>query len=63
MKLCVPQVLTAINGSEMLCKKLFQVNFLSTLADEAVVTMIYHKPLDSEWSSEATELKNKYTHC
>jgi len=53
------QVLSALNASHVLGQFVFQVNFLTSLSGEAVVTMIYHKKLDDEWKQEATELKNR----
>jgi tRNA (uracil-5-)-methyltransferase len=40
-------------------KKLFQVDFLSTLSGEILVTLLYHRVLDSDWIYEATALKQK----
>mgnify|MGYP001943742044 CR=1 FL=1 len=37
--------------------KLFQVDFLTTLSGEALVSLIYHKPLDEEWIEQAKQLK------
>lgn len=37
--------------------KLFQVDFLSTLSGEILVTLIYHRQLDDEWISESRKLK------
>ena len=54
------QVLEALNSSEVLGKNLFQVNFLTTLTNEALVTMLYHKQLDETWRQQATELKNRF---
>lgn len=53
----MPPLLEAINGSEILRKRLFQVEFLTTLSGEALITLIYHKPLEDDWISEARQLK------
>ena len=53
------QVLEALNGNELLGKQLFQVNFLTTLSGEALVTMIYHKKLDDAWTEQARALKER----
>lgn len=50
-------LLDAVNLSEILRHKLFQIEFLSTLAGEVLVTMIYHKKLDEEWKSSAEKLQ------
>lgn len=55
----MPQVLEAVNGSEALGHKLFQVNYLTTLDGSALVTMIYHKKLEEEWISQAKALKER----
>ena len=39
--------------------KLFEVDFLSTLSNEILVTFIYHRQLDNEWIELARNLKNK----
>ncbi len=40
-------------------KKLFQVDFLSTLSGEILVTLLYHRQLDGDWINEATALKQR----
>ncbi|NTS78884.1 tRNA (uridine(54)-C5)-methyltransferase TrmA [Catenovulum sp. SM1970] len=45
--------------NEILRRKLYQVDFLTTLSGEALVSLIYHKPLDAHWVAEATELKEQ----
>ncbi|HEY7883698.1 MAG TPA: tRNA (uridine(54)-C5)-methyltransferase TrmA [Cellvibrionaceae bacterium] len=52
----MPQLLAEINASEILRKKLFQAEFLTTLAGEALITLIYHKKLDDNWLSSAQGL-------
>ena len=37
--------------------KLFQVEFLSTLSGECLVTLIYHRKLDEGWLQEATQVE------
>jgi len=49
-------LLDAINGSEILKKRLFAVEFLATTTDECLITMIYHRKLDQAWRSEAAAL-------
>lgn len=39
--------------------KLFQVDFLSTLSGEILVSLLYHKKLDDVWKEEATKLKEE----
>jgi len=53
----MPRLLTAINNSEFLKNKLFQINF-RTSGHKALATLIYHKPLDGDWESEALVIQN-----
>lgn len=52
----MPPLLKAINQNEVLRRKLFQVEFLSTLRGETLVSLIYHKPLDDDWTQAVTPL-------
>lgn len=47
----------AFLASETLRRKLFQVDFLTTLSGEALVTLVYHRPLDDAWEKEARALE------
>jgi len=49
-------LLDKLKNSITLRKKLFQVEFLSTLAGDTLVTLIYHRKLDEQWESEASKL-------
>ena len=52
------KLLDKINGSiDILKKRLFSVEFLATTTGECLVTMLYHRKLDDEWSSEAKRLE------
>lgn len=53
----MPRLLSAVNNNDMLRKKLFQCEFLSSTLGECVITLIYHKPLDEQWQAEAQALK------
>lgn len=46
-------------GNEVLKRKLFQVDFLSTLSGELLVSLLYHKQLDDLWIAEAQKLKQQ----
>lgn len=37
---------------------MLQANFHTTLAGEAMVTLIYHKKLEEEWKTAARELRD-----
>ncbi len=53
----MPPLLDAINASDNLRRKLFQIEFLTSLSGEAVITLIYHKNLTDEWEKAARELQ------
>ncbi|WP_416140119.1 tRNA (uridine(54)-C5)-methyltransferase TrmA [Halomonas sp. HK25] len=53
----MPALLEAIRDVPLLRRKLFQVEFLTTLSGEALVTLIYHRPLDEAWEAEAHRLQ------
>ena len=49
----MPKLLKEINSHEILKRKLFQVEFLTSTTGDSLITLIYHKPLNNEWSSIA----------
>ncbi|WP_346556917.1 tRNA (uridine(54)-C5)-methyltransferase TrmA [Mannheimia haemolytica] len=51
-------LLAEIKGNELLTRKLFQIDYLSTLSGEIAVSMLYHKSLNEEWIEQANALKN-----
>jgi len=52
----MPVLLDRINANDALKKRLFQVEFLSTLSNQLLVTLIYHKQLDDQWERMAQQL-------
>ena len=52
------EVLEAVHQPEndILMQRMFQMEFLTTLSGDALITMIYHKPLDEEWQAAAEKL-------
>lgn len=50
-------LLAIIKDQRELRFKLFQVDFLSTLSGELLISMLYHKPLEDNWQIEAEKLK------
>ncbi|KPM64584.1 tRNA (uracil-5-)-methyltransferase [Pseudomonas putida] len=52
----MPRLKTAWQASEELGNRLFQVEFLTTLAGDAMVTLCYHRPLDEAWETAARQL-------
>ncbi len=52
-------LLVTIKDKKELRYKLFQVDFLSTLSGELLISMLYHKPLEPTWEKSAKALKEK----
>ena len=52
----MPRLKAAWQASEVLSYKLFQVEFLTTLSGDALITLAYHRPLDDEWQRAAEPL-------
>ena len=54
-------LLAEIQGNELLTRKLFQIDYLSTLSGEIAVSLLYHKALNEEWVEQAQLLKHRLT--
>lgn len=52
-------LLNLINKNEILRKKLFQIEFLSSTTGDLLVSLIYHKALEDAWAAEAKTLEAK----
>ncbi len=52
--------LNTIKQNQTLRFKLFEIDFLSTLSGQLLVSMLYHKPIDEEWEQEAQQLRQQY---
>ena len=52
----MPRLKAAWQASAPLSHKLFQVEFLTTLAGDAMITLCYHRPLDEHWHKAASQL-------
>ncbi|BBV06350.1 tRNA (uridine(54)-C5)-methyltransferase TrmA [Providencia hangzhouensis] len=50
-------LLPLIKQNELLRHKLFQIDYLSTLSNKLIVSLLYHKKLGEEWMAEAKALK------
>ncbi len=55
----MPLLVEAVKGNDSLRRKLFQVDFLSTLSGEILVSLLYHRQLDEEWTKQAKLLKQR----
>lgn len=49
----MPKLMAALKANTTLRQRLFQVEFLSTLSGEMLVTLVYHRKLDEQWEAEA----------
>jgi tRNA (uracil-5-)-methyltransferase len=54
-------LLTILKGSTALRRKLFQVEFLSTLSGELLITLIYHRPIEDEWLQLASLIAEEFS--
>ena len=50
-------LLADIKNKDILRQRLFQVDFLSTLSGEVLISLLYHKQLDEQWIEQAQQLK------
>ena len=52
----MPRLRAATLQSPRLCQRLYGVEFLATLRGDMLVTLIYRRPLDTEWEDAARQL-------
>lgn len=55
----MPVMLDCIQTNELLKSRLFQVEFLTTLAGDTLVSLIYHKKLNNDWMQAAKALASE----
>jgi tRNA (uracil-5-)-methyltransferase len=53
----MPALIGAIKNNSALRRKLFQIDFLSTLSGDIVASLLYHRKLDEEWIEQARALR------
>lgn len=58
MNALMAAMMDAVRPSPVLRGKLFQLDYLTTLSGEAIITLIYHRPLDEEWREHARGLRD-----
>ncbi|USD37819.1 tRNA (uridine(54)-C5)-methyltransferase TrmA [Ferrimonas sp. SCSIO 43195] len=56
----MPKLMAAIKPFPALRFKLFQVDFLSSLSGELVISMLYHRQLDEAWETGIAELRQQW---
>ena len=59
LQLLMPRLQSRLKANALLRQKLFQVEFLSTLAGDTLITLIYHRKLDEEWDKQARLLASE----
>ncbi len=59
----MPALLDAVRDVPVLRHKLFQVDFLTTTTGEALISLLYHKPIDEEWHNAAKALYKDFPAC
>ena len=52
----MPVIAELISGNTELTLKFFEINFLTTLSGEALITLLYHRKLDEAWIEAARNL-------
>lgn len=54
----MPRLINRLRDQHVLRFKLFQIDYLSTVSGQMVVSMLYHRKLDEEWQRAATALRD-----
>lgn len=54
----MPKLIEALRDNPVLRHKLFQIDYLSTMSNQIVVSMLYHRPLTAEWQQAAAVLRD-----
>lgn len=52
----MPRLLERLQASDVLRNALYQTEFLTTLSGQAMVTLVYRRPLSEAWEAEARQL-------
>lgn len=52
----MPVIAELISGNTELTRKFFEINFLTTLSGEALITLLYHRKLNEAWIEAARNL-------
>ncbi len=54
----MPAMLDGVRNIPALRHKLFQIDYLTTLSNQAIVSLLYHRKLDEEWRQHAETLRD-----
>lgn len=55
----MPVLIEKLQARPILRHKLFQIDYLSGLSGQLLISLLYHKTLDAQWHTEITQLKNE----
>jgi len=55
----MPRMMAAVRDNPVLRFKLFQIDYLSTLSNQIVISLLYHRKLEQEWTAAATLLRDQ----
>ena len=55
----MPRLMAAIRDNQVLRFKLFQIDYLSTLSNQIVISLLYHRKLEEEWHAAASTLRDQ----
>ncbi|MBJ9985169.1 tRNA (uridine(54)-C5)-methyltransferase TrmA [Acinetobacter sp. S40] len=55
----MPKLLQELKANPVLSQRIFEADFLASLSGEMLVTLIYHRKLDTEWETAAKSLAEK----
>ncbi|BCG11318.1 tRNA (uridine(54)-C5)-methyltransferase TrmA [Buttiauxella agrestis] len=55
----MPAMLDGVRDIPALRHKLFQIDYLTTMSNQAVVSLLYHRKLGEEWQEHAQALRDK----
>lgn len=55
----MPIMIAALKKDHILRHKIFQIDYLSTLSGEVVISLLYHRKLTEEWVAAASQLRDE----
>lgn len=54
----MPRMMDALRDNRALRHKLFQIDYLSTMSNQIVISLLYHRALTEEWQQAAETLRD-----
>lgn len=54
----MPKLIDALRDNHTLRFKLFQIDYLSTLSNQIVISLLYHRRLEDDWTAAASALRD-----